>query len=121
LPAIRRAATGSTGSVGRMRDVVPRPRWPFEWDDLTVDLHWVAPPRPTRDHTALNGAAVAALVVAVLCPPAGLGLARSARRQCLARGRRGAGLALVAHVVAAAGTGLLGLLGLLAGAALLLR
>lgn len=54
-----------------------------------------------------NPAAAAAIVVAVLFPPAGLGMAKSARRECRETGQRGANLALLAHVIAAAGTSLL--------------
>jgi hypothetical protein len=61
-------------------------------------------PRVTPPGQKINSAAVVAMVVAVIFPPAGLGLAKSARRECLAHGTRGAGLALAAHLVAAAGT-----------------
>jgi hypothetical protein len=61
------------------------------------------PARPAK----VNAAAVVAIVVAVIFPPAGLGLARSARRECRETGEAGANLALVAHVIAAAGTTLL--------------
>jgi hypothetical protein len=60
-------------------------------------------PRPAK----MNAAAVAAIIVAVIFPPAGLGLAKSARRECRESGQAGGGLALVAHVIAAAGTTLL--------------
>jgi hypothetical protein len=63
----------------------------------------VAVPKPPK----FNFAAVVAIVVAVLFPPAGLGLAKSARRECRETGERGAGLALIAHVVAAAGTAMI--------------
>ena len=43
----------------------------------------------------------------MIFPPAGLGLAKSARRECRESGQPGGGLALVAHVIAAAGTTLL--------------
>ena len=54
-----------------------------------------------------NGAAAGALFIAVVFPPAGLSIAKSARKECLESGKRGAGLALTAHMVAAAGSGLL--------------
>ncbi|MFD0821014.1 hypothetical protein ACFQ0D_22515, partial [Micromonospora zhanjiangensis] len=62
---------------------------------------------PARRPRMVNGAVIAALIVAVVFPPAGLGLAKSARRECREEGRPGAGLALLAHVVAALGTCLL--------------
>jgi hypothetical protein len=55
----------------------------------------------------LNPAAVVAIIVAVLFPPAGIGLAKSARRECRESGERGGNLALVAHMIGAAGTTLL--------------
>ena len=75
--------------------------------------HWVhvgptPPSTPGPQRTpGFNPAAAIAIVVAVLFPPAGLGLARSARRECRETGERGANLALLAHVIAAAGTSLL--------------
>jgi hypothetical protein len=60
--------------------------------------------QPRRKPRHLNGAALAALIVAVAFPPAGLGLAKTARRECREDNRPGAGLALVAHVIAATGT-----------------
>ncbi|GIJ46336.1 hypothetical protein Val02_32220 [Virgisporangium aliadipatigenens] len=61
-------------------------------------------PSPPPVGPPFNPAAAVAMAVAVIFPPAGLGLAKSARRECLAHGSRGAGLALAAHLVAAIGT-----------------
>jgi len=76
--------------------------FPYSAQRPPVSLSGVPLPRP--DRPPFNSAAAVAIVVAVIFPPAGLGLAKSARRECLANGTRGAGLALAAHLVAAAGT-----------------
>jgi hypothetical protein len=60
--------------------------------------------QPRRKPRLLNGVVLAALIVAVVFPPAGLGLAKTARRECREDRRGGSGLALVAHVIAATGT-----------------
>jgi hypothetical protein len=63
--------------------------------------------RVTRTRRPVNGTAVTALFVAVLFPPAGLGLAKLARRECLVKEKAGSGVALLAYVIAAAGTAVL--------------
>jgi hypothetical protein len=96
--------------------VAPAPR-PVQPTEIVAPArpatHWVpaaptppAAPVPQRA-PGFNPAAAVAIVVAVLFPPAGLGLARSARRECRETGERGANLALLAHLIAAAGTSLL--------------
>lgn len=51
--------------------------------------------------------AVVAMIAAVVFPPAGLPLARMARRECREEGRPGAGLALTASLVASLLTGVI--------------
>ncbi|MEJ3750815.1 DUF4190 domain-containing protein [Actinomycetes bacterium KLBMP 9797] len=86
--------------------VFNQPSYPTRFVAAPLPTRHPAPvvARPRRRRWSMNGAVIAALIVAVVFPPAGLGLAKTARRECREDGRAGGGTALVAHVIAAAGT-----------------